>query len=55
MSIEVRRDDAVMALSYALSLEELAALAETREPVSERGGVVGVRRASCRMRTTASI
>ncbi len=34
VSIEVSPDYTVMALSYALGLEELTALAETREPVS---------------------
>lgn len=35
VSIEVRPDYTVMALSYALNLDELAALAETLEPVTE--------------------
>jgi hypothetical protein len=35
VSIEMRDDYTVMLLSYALSLEELTALAETLEPVSE--------------------
>jgi hypothetical protein len=36
VSIELHPDYTVMALSYALGLEELAALAETLEPVSEQ-------------------
>jgi hypothetical protein len=36
VSIELHPDYTVMALSYALGLEELASLAETLEPVSEQ-------------------